>query len=97
MHEPKRVKYKKVFGPHVKKRGRELKYVMPVFGIYGLRAERNGIVSAGELKAARLTIRKELKKKAVIWGGVFPNRSVTSKPAEVRMGKGKGVHARWVC
>jgi large subunit ribosomal protein L16 len=96
MNGPKSVKYRKVHGPQCKFEREEIKYLNPVFGIYSLKFAKSGIITATELDAARKTLKKLLKKRGVIWTAVFPNESVSSKPTEVRMGKGKGMHDYWV-
>jgi len=94
---PRSAKYRKVHGPIIKNRLHETKYVTPIFGIYGLKAKEGGILSERELESARRTLKKILKKSVKLWLCVFPDRSISSKPTEVRMGKGKGLHDYWGC
>lgn len=97
MLEPKRVKYRKIHKPKIKDGVKELKVVFPQNGLYGLQILENGRISARCLEAARRVVAKKMKKKSKIWFTVFPDKSVTAKPIEVRMGKGKGAHDHWVC
>jgi large subunit ribosomal protein L16 len=95
MVSPKNIKYRKVYGPQVGDQAKERKYVVPISGIYGLKVVESGIITERELEAVRRTLKKYLKKGTKIWVCVFPDRSVSSKPTEVRMGKGKGAHEYW--
>lgn len=97
MLEPKKVKFKKIFKPKVSKNVLEQKSIVPHFGVYGLKVLSSGRITAKELDAARKAISKSLKKTGKLLMLVFPDKSVTKKPAEVRMGKGKGAVDHWVC
>lgn len=96
MLNPRNIKYRKVHSPFVKKGDEERKQVYPIFGVYALKAINSGLLTPKQLEAGRKTIKKLIKKSGVIWTMVFPDRSITGKPAEVRMGKGKGAHDHWV-
>jgi large subunit ribosomal protein L16 len=96
MDGPKRTKYRKMHGPRYTSMGVELKYKNPIFGVFILKAIENGIITSAEIAAARKTLKKLLKKRGKVWVGIFPDQSITSKPTEVRMGKGKGAHSYWV-
>ena len=67
------------------------------FGAYGLKAAEPGRITAREIEAARRTITRHLKRVGRVWIRVFPDVPVSKKPAEVRMGSGKGTPELWVC
>ena len=91
---PKRVKYRKPFSaPRIKgnaKRGAEV-----VFGEYGLKALEPKWITARQIESARITLSRFIKKKGKLWIRIFPDRPVTEKPLETRMGKGKGNVEYW--
>ncbi len=91
---PKRVKYRKTHRGRMKgyaKGGTELS-----FGTYGLQALEPVWLNSNQIEAARIALTKFIKKGGKIWIRVFPDKPVTKKPAETRMGKGKGDPAFWV-
>jgi large subunit ribosomal protein L16 len=91
---PKRVKYRKQMRGRMKgkaQRGAEVH-----FGEYGLKALEPGWVSARQIEAARRAIVRALKRRGKVWIRIFPDKPVTQKPAETRMGKGKGNVEYWV-
>lgn len=91
---PSRTKYRKSHRGRVRgkaKRGDTLS-----FGDYGIQTLERGWVSAAEIEAARVSINRFLKRKGKVWIRVFPHKPVSKKPAETRMGKGKGATDRWV-
>ena len=92
---PKRVKYRKSHKPKLK--GVACRGLEVAFGEYGLKALGLGYLTARQIEAARLAITRSLKKGGKFWIRVFPDRSITSKPAETRMGKGKGEPDYWCC
>src|SRR3546814_9942062 len=88
MLQPKRTKYRKAFKGRIHgkaKGGTELN-----FGAYGLKALTPGRLSARQIEAARRAITRHMKRVGKLWIRVFPDVPVSSKPAEVRQGKGKG-------
>ena len=91
---PKRVKYRK------QQRGRRSglsKGALKVdFGEYGMKAMEAGWVTARQIEAARIALTRFLKRGGKVWIRVFPDKPVTKKPAETRMGKGKGAPEFWV-
>ena len=92
---PKRVKYRKVIKGQrrgIATRGSDL-----VFGEYGLKTLENGWLKNSQIEAARVIIARQLHKGGKLWIRVFPDKAITKKPAEVRMGKGKGDIDHWVC
>lgn len=66
------------------------------FGDFGIQAMERGHVTAAQLEAARVAINRHLKRKGKMWMRVFPQKPITKKPAETRMGKGKGSVEYWV-
>lgn len=94
MLSPKKVKYRKL----QKGRRRGLSYAgnQLNFGDYGLKSLDCGWVSAQQIEAARVAMTRYIKKGGKIWIRVFPDKPITKKPAEVRMGKGKGNPEGWV-
>jgi large subunit ribosomal protein L16 len=67
------------------------------FGDYGLQALEPGWVSARHIEAARIAMTRHVKRGGKIWIRIFPDKPITKKPAETRMGKGKGAPEEWVC
>ena len=94
MLSPKRVKYRK---PHLTAlRGYSKGATTVDFGEYGLQACENGWISARQIEAVRVAISRKMRKGGKIWIRLFPDRPVTEKPIETRMGKGKGNVEYWV-
>src|SRR6478736_4529129 len=94
MLQPKRTKYRKSHKMKIKgdaKRGHEL-----AFGSFGIKAMDECRMTARQIEAARIAITRFMKREGQVWIRVFPDRPVTSKPAEVRMGKGKGAPEYWM-
>ncbi len=94
MLSPKKVKFRKQMKGRIRgvaRRGSSLN-----FGEFGLQATRSGWVSAKEIEAARIAMTRHVKRGGRIWIRVFPDKPITKKPAEVRMGKGKGAPEGWV-
>jgi large subunit ribosomal protein L16 len=91
---PKRVKYRKVIKGQ--RRGLSTRGNTLVFGEYGLKALENGWVKNSQIEAARVVLARQLHKGGKLWIRIFPDKSITKKPAEVRMGKGKGDIDHWV-
>ena len=67
------------------------------FGDYGLQATECGWITQRQLEAARIAMTRHAKRGGRIWIRIFPDKPITSKPAETRMGKGKGAPEGWVC
>ena len=91
---PKRTKYRKMM--RGRKTGAAYRGSDINFGEYGLQATQPAWVSSRQIEAARRAITRHLKRAGRVWIRVFPDKPVTSKPAEVRMGKGKGSVEYWV-
>ncbi|APG24188.1 MAG: 50S ribosomal protein L16 [Syntrophotalea acetylenica] len=91
---PKKVKHRKQFKGRMKGvayRGSELN-----FGDYGLKAVECGWLSSRQIESARRAMTRHVKRGGKIWIRIFPDKSLTKKPAETRMGKGKGSPDSWV-
>ena len=67
------------------------------FGDYGIQALEPGWLTARQIEAARIAMTRHVKRGGKIWIRVFPDKPITKKPAETRMGKGKGAPEEWVC
>jgi large subunit ribosomal protein L16 len=91
---PKRIKYRKQH--RGRRKGKATSANKLDFGEYGLQAVEPAWVSARQIEAARVAITKFLKKSGKLWLRIFPDKPVTKKPAETRMGKGKGAPEFWV-
>jgi len=95
MLQPKRTKFRKAHKGRIRgvaKGGTDLN-----FGAYGMKATEGGRVTARQIEAARRSITRHLKRAGRVWIRIFPDKPVSEKPAEVRMGKGKGSVEYWVC
>ena len=91
---PKRVKYRKV--PRGSNAGLATKNNKIDFGDYALQAVTRGYVTNNQIEAARVAINRHLKRRGKVWIRMFPYKSFTKKPLEVRMGKGKGNVEGWM-
>jgi large subunit ribosomal protein L16 len=76
--------------------GRPLKGTQVSFGDYGLMAMDPGWITSRQIEAARIAMTRHVKRGGKIWIRVFPDKPITKKPAETRMGKGKGAPEEWV-
>ena len=91
---PAKVKHRKQF--RGKRRGKATKGNSLVFGEYGLQALENAWITARQIEAGRVAINRYIKRGGKLWIRLFPDKPVTAKPIEVRMGKGKGDPEFWV-
>ena len=91
---PKRVKYRKSQRGVMK--GMALRGNKINFGEFGLQALEPAWVTAQQIEAARVALTRALKKGGKVWIRIFPDKAITKKPAETRMGKGKGAPSGWV-
>lgn len=66
------------------------------FGSFGLKAIDGGWITSRQIEAARIAVTRYMKREGKVWIRIFPDKPITSKPAEVRMGKGKGALSHWV-
>ena len=94
MLQPKKVKHRKVFKG--RNRGAAHRGNKLSFGDFGLQATSSGFVTARQIEAARIAMTRHVKRGGKIWIRIFPDKPRTSKPAETRMGKGKGPLDDWV-
>ena len=91
---PKKTKFRKV---HRGRRAGETKGQSTVqFGDYGLKATERGWITNRQIEAARIAMTRKIKRGGKVWINVFPDKPVTQKPAETRMGSGKGAPEHWV-
>jgi large subunit ribosomal protein L16 len=91
---PKRVKYRKAHRGRMS--GKAHRGSSIAFGEFGLQATQPAWVSSRQIEAARVAITRTIKRGGKVWIRVFPDKPVTKKPAETRMGKGKGAPEFWV-
>lgn len=94
MLAPKKVKYRKQ--QKGRRRGKAYRGSTLEFGDYGLQAVECAWMSARQIEAARIAMTRHVKRGGKIWIRVFPDKPITKKPAETRMGKGKGPPEGWV-
>lgn len=94
MLQPKRTKYRKMQKGRVSglaQRGHTLS-----FGTFGIKSLEPGWVTSRQIEAARIAMTRAMKREGQVWIRIFPDKPITKKPAEVRMGKGKGAPDYWV-
>ncbi len=91
---PKRVKYRKKQRGRMKGNAQKGNYV--AFGRYGLKALESRWITSRQIEAARIAMTRYIKRGGKVWIRLFPDKPVTQKPAETRMGKGKGAPEHWV-
>ena len=94
MLSPKRVKFRKMFKGRT--RGQATRGGTVAFGHYGLQALEPGWISNRQIEAARVALTRHIKRGGKVWIRIFPDKPITKKPAETRMGKGKGSPEGWV-
>lgn len=91
---PKRVKYRKV--QRGRRRGTSLAGSKLNFGEFGLKSLENGWIRDRQIEAARVALMRHTRRGGKVWIRIFPDKPITKKPAETRMGKGKGAPEHWV-
>lgn len=91
---PKRVKHRKT--QRGRRRGKAKGGTIVNFGDYGLQALEPGWITNRQIEAARIAITRHIKRGGKVWINIFPDKPVTEKPAETRMGSGKGTPEHWV-
>ena len=91
---PKRVKRRKQFRGRMKGRAHRGNFV--AYGDYGLAATEPGWITGNQIEAARVAMNRYMKRGGKVWIKIFPDKSVSKKPADTRMGKGKGSPEFWV-
>ena len=94
MLEPKKIKYRRHHRGN--RRGMATRGSNVAFGTYGLKAMEAGWTTARQIEASRIVISRIVRKLGKMWIRIFPDKPVTAKPAETRMGKGKGALEYWV-
>jgi large subunit ribosomal protein L16 len=92
---PKRVKHRKQMKGRMS--GKPCRGIELSFGEYGLQATECGWLDSRQIEAARIAMTRYIKRGGKIWIRIFPDKPLTAKPAETRMGKGKGSPDSWVC
>ena len=95
MLEPKKIKYRRHHRGN--RRGMASRGSHVAFGTYGLKALEPGWITARQIEASRIVISRIVRKVGKMWIRIFPDVPVSKKPAEVRMGKGKGSNEYWAC
>ena len=91
---PKRTKYRKV--QKGRNRGKATRGNKVSYGEYGIQALEAGMITSNQIESARIAMTRHVKRGGKVWIKVFPDKPVTKKPAETRMGKGKGAVEFWV-
>lgn len=94
MLSPRKVKFRKTHKGRLK--GKANRGSKVSFGDYGLVALEPGLVTARQIEAARIAMTRHTKRQGKVWIRIFPDKPLTRKPAETRMGKGKGSPEEWV-
>jgi large subunit ribosomal protein L16 len=92
---PKKVKYRKQ--QRGRMTGKAWRGSTLAFGDFGLKAMECGWITARQIEAARVAMTRSIKRGGKVWIRLFPDKPITKKPAETRMGKGKGAPDQWVC
>lgn len=96
MLSPKKPRYRKQMKMVSHLHGRETRGCKLEFGDFGLRAKESSWITARQIEAARMAITRAARRGGKMWIRIFPDKPLTSKPAEVRQGKGKGAPEQWV-
>ena len=94
MLAPQKVKYRKPQKGRMK--GMAIRGSHVSFGTFGLKALEPGWITSRQIEAARIVLSRSIKKVGKVWIRIFPHKAITKKPAETRMGKGKGSPEYWV-
>jgi len=92
---PKKVKYRKQQRGRIT--GKAWRGSTLAFGDYGLKAMECGLITDRQIEAARIAMTRYIKRGGKVWIRIFPDKPITKKPAEVRMGSGKGLLDHWAC
>ena len=91
---PKRTKYRKV--QKGRNRGKATRGNKVSYGEYGIQALEAGMITSNQIESARIAMTRHVKRGGKVWIKLFPDKPITKKPAETRMGKGKGAVEFWV-
>jgi large subunit ribosomal protein L16 len=92
---PSKTKYRKRMRGRIK--GNATQGNTMVFGEYAIQATGRGFITSRQIESARVAITRALKRTGKVWIRIFPDKPITMRPAETRMGKGKGSVEKWVC
>ena len=96
MLQPKRVKFRKRHKEKGRQDGIASRGHMISFGDFGIKCLESGWITSRQIESARIAITRHLKRQGQVWIRIFPDKPISKKPAEVRMGKGKGSPEYWV-
>ncbi len=94
MLQPKKTKFRKMH--KMKAKGNATRGHLLSFGTFGLKAQETGWITQRQIEAARVALTRKMKREGQAWIRIFPDKPITKKPLEVRMGKGKGAPEYWV-
>lgn len=94
MLQPKRSKFRKMQKGRIK--GHATRGTSIAFGSFGLKTLDEGFITSRQIESARIAVTRFMKREGKVWIRIFPDKPITAKPAEVRMGKGKGAPSHWV-
>lgn len=94
MLQPKKTKYRKTQKGRIK--GNAFRGHTLAYGTFGIKTLQEGFITARQIEAARIAATRFMKRQGQLWIRIFPDKPITKKPAEVRMGKGKGAVEYWV-
>jgi len=94
MLQPKRTKFRKMQKGRIK--GNATRGASIAFGSFAIKTMDEGFITSRQIEAARIALNRYMKREGKVWIRIFPDKPITSKPAEVRMGKGKGAPSHWV-
>ncbi|MCB0761649.1 MAG: 50S ribosomal protein L16 [Flavobacteriales bacterium] len=94
MLQPKRTKFRRMQKGRIK--GLAYRGSTIAYGSFALKSTDEGFITSRQLEAARIALTRHMKREGKVWIRIFPDKPITSKPAEVRMGKGKGAPSHWV-
>lgn len=94
MLQPKRTKFRKMMTGRMK--GNATRGATIAFGSFGIKSVEESFITSRQIEAARIAVTRFMKREGKVWIRIFPDKPITAKPAEVRMGKGKGAPSHWV-
>jgi large subunit ribosomal protein L16 len=94
MLQPKRTKFRKMMKGRMK--GNATRGTAISFGSFGIKSMDESFITSRQIEAARIAVTRYMKREGKVWIRIFPDKPITAKPAEVRMGKGKGAPSHWV-
>lgn len=94
MLQPKKTKFRKMQKGRMK--GNATRGASLAFGSFGIKSLDEAFITSRQIEAARIAVTRYMKREGKVWIRIFPDKPITAKPAEVRMGKGKGAPSHWV-